>query len=53
VVLADRSVGLCAAQARVRSLARVDNTLLYDLEWVNVDDAARLRVVVRVLGSSL
>ena len=53
VVLADRAVGVCAARARVRGLARVDSALLYDLEWLDVDDAARIRVLVRVLSSGL
>lgn len=49
VVLADRSAGTCAATARVRSLSRVDDTLLYDLAWVDVDAPDRLRVLVQVL----
>ena len=53
VVLADRSVGVCAARARVRSLSRVEGALLYDLEWLHVDDAERLRVLVRVLASAI
>lgn len=53
VVLADRSAGTCAARARVRSLARVDGALLYDLEWLDVDDPDRLRVLVRVLGAAV
>lgn len=49
VVLADRAAGTCAATARVRSLSRVDDSLLYDLTWVNVDAPDRLRVLVQVL----
>jgi len=53
VVLADQSAGTCAARARVRSLSRVDGALLYDVDWIDVDDPDRLRVLVRVLGDAL
>lgn len=51
VVLSDRSAGTCAATARVRSLNRVEGSLLYDLSWVDVDAPDRLRVLVQVLMS--
>ncbi len=52
VVLADKSAGTCAARARVRGLTTVEGALLYDLAWVDVDDADRLRVLVRVLADA-